>query len=81
MPDSNDVMINREMKIAVPVLQSWLELLITKKNGKKFSSWLFVDILLGLFGSACFCKCGQFFSNFYSNPTNANAIRCFVNFT
>ena len=49
---SKDVMINREMKIAAPVLQPWLQLLITKKNEKNFLSWLFVDILLGLFVSS-----------------------------
>ena len=49
---SKDVMIYREMKIAAPVLQPWLQLLITKKNEKNFLSWLFVDILLGLFASS-----------------------------
>ena len=68
---SKDVMIHREIKIAAPVLQLWRQLVITKKNGKNFSSWLFVDILLGLFVSAsCFCKCWQFFYDFFNNLTN-----------
>ena len=82
MADSKVVMIFREIKIEVPVLQSWLHLVITKKNGKNFTSWLFVDILLGLFVSAsCFCKCGQCFSDFLNNLTNPSTIRYFVNFT
>ena len=81
MADSKDVMIYREIKMEVPVLQPWLHLVITKKNGKNFTSWLFVDILLGLFVSAsCFCKCGQCFSDFFNNLTNPSTIRYFVNF-
>ena len=82
MADSKDVMVYREIKIAAPVLQPCLQLVITKKNEKKFSSWLFVDILLGLFVSAsCFCKCGQFFSDFFNNLTKLRTIRYLINFT